>query len=87
MDEEDEPRYWFPAKKFGWGWGPPRTWQGWLVLVAYVLLVVGAIPVLRPGQAPLKFIGFSLLLTLILIAICWMKGEPPRWRSGFAGRR
>ena len=24
---------WFPAKKFGWGWGLPKVWQGWVVLV------------------------------------------------------
>ena len=24
----DPPRYWFPAKRYGWGWGPPSTWQG-----------------------------------------------------------
>jgi hypothetical protein len=22
------------------------------------------------------------LLTLGLMAVCWLKGEPPRWRSG-----
>ena len=20
-------RYWFPAKRYGWGWGAPRTWH------------------------------------------------------------
>ena len=29
-------RYWFPAKRYGWGWGPPATWQGWAVLAAFV---------------------------------------------------
>jgi hypothetical protein len=29
----DPPRYWFPAKTYGWGWGLPSTWEGWLVLV------------------------------------------------------
>ena len=28
-----EMRYWFPAKRYGWGWGPPQTWQGWVVFV------------------------------------------------------
>jgi hypothetical protein len=32
---EDHPRYWFPAKTYGWGWGLPSTWEGWLVLVGY----------------------------------------------------
>ena len=25
-------KYWFPAKRYGWGWGPPNNWQGWVVL-------------------------------------------------------
>lgn len=24
--------YWFPAKRYGWGWGLPSSWQGWVVL-------------------------------------------------------
>jgi hypothetical protein len=31
-------RYWFPAKRYGWGWGLPVTWQGWLV--AFIALTV-----------------------------------------------
>ncbi len=27
-----EKKYWFPAKRYGWGWGIPNVWQGWLVL-------------------------------------------------------
>jgi hypothetical protein len=29
MDHDN--RYWFPAKRYGWGWGPPTMWQGWVV--------------------------------------------------------
>ena len=32
--------YWFPARRYGWGWGLPATWQGWLVLAGYVLLAL-----------------------------------------------
>ena len=28
---QTERKYWFPAKRYGWGWGMPNTWQGWLV--------------------------------------------------------
>ena len=30
-----EKEYWFPAKKYGWGWGLPSTWQGWVVYCVY----------------------------------------------------
>lgn len=76
------PKYWFPAKRYGWGWGPPRTWQGWLVLVAFfILLAVGAVFFL-PRQQPGTFIAYTMVLVALLIAICYLKGEPPRWRWG-----
>ncbi len=35
---QTEPKYWFPAKRYGWGWGIPNTWQGWLVLAVFAAL-------------------------------------------------
>jgi len=37
VDPVPEKRVWFPAKRYGWGWGLPCAWQGWLVLAAYFL--------------------------------------------------
>jgi hypothetical protein len=40
---QTENKYWFPAKRYGYGWGIPNSWQGWVVLVAFVALsVVGS---------------------------------------------
>ena len=39
-------------------------------------------PVLQVREGSLACFGFVLLLTGALIAICWIKGEPPRWRWG-----
>ncbi len=75
-------RYWFPAKRYGWGWGPPVTWQGWLVLGAYVGLIFLGILIFPPDTSPLEFAAVVVLLTVMLIAVCWLKGEPPRWRWG-----
>jgi hypothetical protein len=36
----DRPSYWFPAKRYGWGWGLPRVWQGWAVMVVFGMLVL-----------------------------------------------
>ena len=33
-------RFWFPAKRYGWGWGPPVCWQGWAVLLGYFALML-----------------------------------------------
>jgi hypothetical protein len=78
----DEPSYWFPAKRYGWGWGFPRRWQGWLVVACYVALVAIGIVVIDPASNPAGFVACLLLLTTLLVAICWVTGEPPRWRWG-----
>ncbi|HLK83354.1 MAG TPA: hypothetical protein VKT99_17940 [Xanthobacteraceae bacterium] len=82
MSVRSEGRYWFSAKRYGWGWGFPCAWQGWLVLAAFVgLLVVG--PLLFPPRAvPALFFGYVAVLAALLFGVCWLKGEPPRWRWG-----
>jgi len=75
-------QFWFPAKRYGWGWGLPIAWQGWAVLMAlFVLVIIGAL-VFLPDHATLSFVGYTLGLTAIFCAICYIKGEPPRWRWG-----
>jgi CHASE2 domain-containing sensor protein len=74
----DDP-YWFPAKRFGWGWGPPRMWQGWAVLAVWTLVLLAGVLLLRP---PAARVGFVLAMTALLSGICYLKGEPPRWRWG-----
>jgi len=76
-------KYWFPAKTHGWGWGIPCTWQGWVVLAVYLALLVAGTRLI--GENPLGalvYVGYALALSVALIAICWWKGEPPRWRWG-----
>ena len=76
------PKYWFPAKRFGWGWGLPTCWQGWAVLVVYIALVLVVAANFPPHQQTEKFAIFVAILTIAFIAICWLKGEPPGWRWG-----
>ena len=71
---------WFPAKKYGWGWGLPNGWQGWLVFAAYlVLLCAGA---LLLSNQPGLFSAYAAVLSIVLIVVCYLKGEKPRWRWG-----
>jgi hypothetical protein len=76
----NEPSYWFPAKRYGWGWGLPSAWQGWLVLIAFLALMALAAFVFPPKQDLVAFLGCTFALTLALLAICVAKGEPPAWR-------
>ena len=72
---------WFPAKRYGWGWGPPVTWQGWLVMILWIIIVIAVSPILALNNW-LIFAAFILVMVILLIAICYAKGEPPRWRWG-----
>ena len=77
---EKEKQYWFPAKRYGWGWGPPCAWQGWVVLLVWLgLVIAGAI--LLAKQIGF-FVAFMVVMSAIMLAICRAKGEPPRWRWG-----
>ena len=79
---QTERKYWFPAKRFGWGWGIPRSWPGWLVLAVFVgLLSVGSF-LFPPGTELGPYIAYVAVLCGLLIGVCWLKGEPPRWRWG-----
>jgi hypothetical protein len=52
------------------------------VLVGFfALLALGAI-LLLPAQQPLCFVAYAAILCVGLIAVCYVKGEPPRWRWG-----
>jgi hypothetical protein len=82
MRMESESRYWFPAKRYGWGWGLPATWQGWLVLAAFAGLLVAAAVRFPPNRQPGAFIACVVALSVVLMLVCWLKGEPPRWRWG-----
>lgn len=74
--------YWFPAKRYGWGWGFPTTWQGLLVLVVYAALLAVGAHWLLPQHHQGGFLLYAGALTVVLVLICWLKGEPPGWRSG-----
>lgn len=75
--------YWFPAKRYGWGWGLPTAWQGWATLGAFAALLAVGFVVFPPGAGQhAAFLVYSAGLALVLVAVCWAKGEPPKWRWG-----
>ncbi|MBV8820792.1 MAG: hypothetical protein JO022_20695 [Acidobacteriaceae bacterium] len=77
-----EVRYWFPAKRYGWGWGLPITWEGWAVFAAFIGLVIAGAIIVPPGRSTAGFIAYVLVLVALFASVCWWKGEPPRWRWG-----
>lgn len=71
---------WFPVKRYGWGWGVPCRWQGWAVFAAYLATLITA--AILAGRRAGWYIVTVLAASALLVAICWWKGERPRWRWG-----
>jgi hypothetical protein len=53
-----------------------------MVTLAYVALLALAPFLFPPDRDMARFLVSVCGLTAVLIAICWWKGEPPRWRWG-----
>lgn len=64
---------WFKRKIYGWGWTPAK-WQGWLTIVLYISIIIFAVSKREPVSI--------LVATILLIYICYKKGEKPRWQWG-----
>jgi hypothetical protein len=88
---KDNPRgLWFKAKLYGWGWVPAK-WQGWVVLAIFVFFISWMVSAqaalvdkgIQPSSTDLVwFFGKLALVLVLLIAVCYWKGEKPRWQWG-----
>ncbi len=86
MENSQKQKMWFRAKRYGFGW-TPSTWEGWLVMLFYILLaVLGANRIVSmaddSGVVGMSIALFMIPLTVVLILVCYIKGEKPRWRWG-----
>ena len=82
MADNIPPQYWFPAKTYGWGWGLPITWQGWLVFLAALALFACGAFLFPPQTMLLGYIVYEVAIVAVLIFICQWKGGPTAWRWG-----
>lgn len=74
-------RPWFRQKTYGYGAGPPVTWQGWVLLLGF-LAAVGLAIAAFPEQ-PLRTSVAVAVLTVPFLLICRAKTEGGwRWRWG-----
>jgi hypothetical protein len=76
------PRYWFRAKRYGWGWGLPLTWEGWVVITVWLCVLVAVVPSLHEHRHVLDQFVFIVGMVAVLCGVCYWKGEPLRWRWG-----
>lgn len=73
---------WFAAKRYGFGAGPPISWQGWLLTIGYVVLVIG-LGLMLKGRPPVQLIAAIILPTIAFIVICARTTRGGwRWRWG-----
>lgn len=80
---ETPKKLWFKRKRYGWGW-IPVTWEGWLSVVVFVVLV--ALNATRidgdahsASDSLLNIIPQTFVLALLLLGLTYWKGEKPRW--------
>ena len=79
-------KLWFRAKTYGWGW-TPCSWEGWLTLVLFsVYMIWNFFRIDRAshsGSVTLSdLIPEIVSAVILLIAICYARGEKPSWRWG-----
>ncbi|HEU4677679.1 MAG TPA: hypothetical protein VFS75_03110 [Candidatus Paceibacterota bacterium] len=84
---KDNPEgYWFKRKLYGWGW-TPVTKEGWTVMAGWLILVIlNSFRLEKTASADFAnwFVLETLALSLILLVICYKKGEKPRWQWGLS---
>jgi len=82
----ERPLFWFPRKRYGWGWALPVRWQGWL---AYAALLYAGLRYLAPRERFVTLSIFVAVVTMALVAVVVAKGERPvgwRWGNADGGR-
>jgi hypothetical protein len=82
--QNQDKKLWFKAKYYGWGWYP-CCWRGGLVLLLFILLFIPILKFLINATTTLEIVSgimAELILLLILLIVCYKKGEKPGWRWG-----
>lgn len=74
-----DPRPWFQPKRFGYGAGLPITWEGWAVLILFLIGIIVAC-VMLTGLWQVVAVA-TLVVTVIGVAATKTEGGW-RWRWG-----
>ncbi|HEY1041574.1 MAG TPA: hypothetical protein VGE63_02515 [Candidatus Paceibacterota bacterium] len=75
---------WFKLKEYGYGW-KPASWEGWLTVSIYLILIIGLGLAVNPQEQKelgILFILPVIILTTTLITIAYKTGGKPEWRWG-----
>ena len=82
MTMKEHPKeYWFKRKRYGWGW-TPATLEGWLVIAAFVALIVFGSSLMSDSRT-----GAAILCWLtgggLLVWATRTHGPEGKWRWGW----
>ncbi|MFM2021721.1 MAG: hypothetical protein RJB02_1429 [Pseudomonadota bacterium] len=75
---------WFRAKRFGYGAGLPFKWQGWVLLLSHMAMIVGLSLLL--ADRPLVMLPAILIIALAPMPVYAARTEGGwKWRRGGRG--
>ncbi|GGL26831.1 MULTISPECIES: hypothetical protein [Caulobacter] len=75
---------WFRVKRYGFGAGLPCRWQGWALLIGFLVVIVAS-GVVFAGRDPMLHLGLVLASTAVVVIVSWRKSDGPwKWRWGDA---
>jgi O-antigen/teichoic acid export membrane protein len=82
----DMTTYWFRPKQYGYG-ATPTTWQGWVITIAAVIVVVAATSWLTALSVVNPWFWAAVLVDAVVIAALWVVSRRKtdgewRWRWG-----
>ena len=72
---------WFAPKRYGVGSGPPIAWQGWVLMIGFIVLLLAATP-LTTYSLVLYFSVVGLLTGVFLLVVAKTTRGGWRWRWG-----
>lgn len=70
---------WFAPKRFGYGSGWPIAWQGWVLLIGQIAIILGGAELIANESAKLAWIVTFAILPMPLYAAKTRGGW--RWRG------
>jgi hypothetical protein len=76
-------RIWFEAKEYGYGAGLPASWEGWVVFISYLVLLMAGCIIFAIQENLINLLLFTLGLTAVVCVIAVLKSPKFRWRWGY----
>lgn len=73
-----EQDWWFPRKAFGFGWGFPTRWQGWVTSIVYLIAMTAGVPLAGQRWGHPAALVLAGAATAGLLIVLLIKGEPLR---------